>query len=517
MKLHHETQVLIIGGGATGTGLARDLSMRGIHCILAEKADIGAGASGANHGLLHSGARYAASDGGAAVECRLESDLLKRLAPHCVEDTGGLFVAVAGDDEIYVADFPDMCRRCGIAATPVSVDVARSMEPALSDRLIAAYAVPDAAVDPFKLALDNMAHACRLGAGLLRHARVTAFDRRDGRIMTARLRDTLTGEEMTVTADQVVNATGAWAGTVADLAGIRIPMVYSKGSLLVTQHRLAHHAVNRLRQAGDGDILMPGGTVSILGTTSIRTGAPGKSRPTIREVDHIIEQGAAMIPALESTRFIRAYSGVRPLISQAPDSDDRQVSRGFVLMDHAAEGVANFTTITGGKLTTYRLMAEKTADLICGKIGSNAVCRTREEILPPSDSGRWTEPGLSPKAWVQRNDPDDLILCECELVSARTVDRIISALGEQGGEPGLNAISRRSRIGKGPCQGAYCSIRLTAHLYDRGYFRGESGVDDLKAFLSERWRGEHPILWGTPLMQAELQEAFQCGLLGLER
>jgi glycerol-3-phosphate dehydrogenase len=94
-----ETQVLIIGGGITGVGLARDLALRGVSSLLVERRDICAGASGANHGLLHSGARYVRSDPAAAVECREENVLLKSLAPHCIEDTGGLFVAVAGDDE----------------------------------------------------------------------------------------------------------------------------------------------------------------------------------------------------------------------------------------------------------------------------------------------------------------------------------------------------------------------------------------------------------------------------------
>ena len=96
-----ETQVLIIGGGATGTGLARDLALRGVESILVEQGDINSGTSGANHGLLHSGARYIASDPAAARECRDEGALIKRLAAQCVEDTGGLFVAVEGDDEAW--------------------------------------------------------------------------------------------------------------------------------------------------------------------------------------------------------------------------------------------------------------------------------------------------------------------------------------------------------------------------------------------------------------------------------
>lgn len=154
-----KTRVLIIGGGVTGTGLARDLALRGIGCLLVEKKDINAGASGGNHGLLHSGARYVASDPAAAAECRVEGQLIKQLAPHCIEDTGGIFAAVAGDDENYIADFPHLCARSGITAQPIGCREACAIEPALSDRLIAAYQVADAAVDPFKLSLDNMAHA----------------------------------------------------------------------------------------------------------------------------------------------------------------------------------------------------------------------------------------------------------------------------------------------------------------------------------------------------------------------
>jgi glycerol-3-phosphate dehydrogenase len=114
------TQALIIGGGATGTGLARDLALRGVPSLVVEKGDINAGASGRNHGLLHSGARYVATDPGAARECHQENQILKKVAPQCIEDTGGLFVAVEGDDETYAADFPHLCQRCGIPCQSLS-------------------------------------------------------------------------------------------------------------------------------------------------------------------------------------------------------------------------------------------------------------------------------------------------------------------------------------------------------------------------------------------------------------
>ena len=513
-----QTQVLIIGGGVTGTGLARDLTLRGVDCILAEKQDINAGASGGNHGLLHSGARYIASDPAAAAECRRENLLLKKLAPHCIEDTGGLFVAVDGDDESYIADFPAMCAASGIPARPLSPTEAREMEPALSDHVIAAYAVEDAAIDPFKLSLDNMAQAREKGCRLLRFSQVVGFETRAGCIYAARLRNSLTGRETVIRPDVVVNAAGAWAAQVAALAGITIHIRYSKGSLLVTHHRIGRRVINRLRRATDGDILVPGGTVSILGTTSERCTSPDEIHPEIHEVDRIIDEGAAMVPALASTRYIRAYCGVRPLISASDEGDDRSVSRGYALIDHAEDdpGIENFISISGGKLTTYRLMAEKTADRVCRRLGICLPCRTRSDPLPQTVDARWTEPGLTPSLWVHNNDPEDMLLCECEMVPQSTVDQIIQSIRSQDGQPNLNAIGLRSRIGKGPCQGTFCSQRLTAYLYDLGELQHDQGLHELRLFLEKRWRGQQPLLWDISLAQAELLEAMHCGLFGLE-
>ena len=129
-----QTQVLIIGGGVTGTALARDLALRGVDCILVEKDDINAGASGRNHGLLHSGASYVAGDREAAMECQSEGSILKRIAPQAIQDTSGYFVAVQGDDERYVADFPLHCERAGIQTSAVDVATARALEAVVSAR-----------------------------------------------------------------------------------------------------------------------------------------------------------------------------------------------------------------------------------------------------------------------------------------------------------------------------------------------------------------------------------------------
>ena len=510
-----ETQVLVIGGGATGTSIARDLALRGVACVLVERDDLNAGASGRNHGLLHSGARYVAHDQAAAEECRHEGAVLKRLAPQCIEETGGLFAAVQGDDERYVADFPGFCARAGIEAQELSVDEARTLEPALSPRTIAAYRVPDASIDPFKLSLQSMAHAEQLGARLLRRTAVVGFEREGDRVVATRLRHGLTGAEEHARAEVVVNAAGAWAREIAALAGQDVPMLYSKGTLLVTHARVAHHVLNRLRPPSDADIVMPGGTVSIVGTTSVSVPDLTDIAPTVAEVDRIVEESSALVPGLDDIRYIRAYAGVRPLISAGTAADGRAVSRGFALIDHGPTGATNLVTISGGKLTTCRLMAERTVDWVCERLGLRAPCRTLIEPLPVAAAYEWTEPGLSARTWM-RDRGDDALLCECEMVSRRNVDAVAEAVRSDGARMLLVDLALRSRLGKGACQGAFCAVRATAHLYDRGLLTGDRGLHERLQFYRERWRGQRPVLWGEQLAEAELAEAVHSGLHGLE-
>jgi glycerol-3-phosphate dehydrogenase len=510
-----QTQVLIIGGGVTGTALARDLALRGVDCILVEKDDINAGASGRNHGLLHSGARYVAGDSGAAMECRAEGDILKRVAAQTIQDTGGYFVAVQGDDERYIADFPSYCARSGISARAVDVALARETEPALSEHTIAVFEVPDAAIDPFRLSLESMAQARSLGARLLRRTRVVGFERAGRCIAAVRVQPLAGGPELRIEAAQVVNAAGAWAREVALLAGAAIAMTYSKGTLLVTHTRLASRVVNRLRRPGNGDIMMPGGTVSIVGTTSMQVDTLEDIRATTAEADLIIAESAPMLPVLASARFIRAYAGVRPLLGSA-GADSRTVSRSFALFEHEEQGLDNFATLTGGKLTTCRLMAERAADLVCRRLGVTRPCLTASTLLPQAAENAWTEPGHSAREWLRPHPAQDALLCECEMVSGSAVDAIYAALRAAGDKPTLTDIGLRSRVGKGACQGAFCGLRTAAHLYQTGDFQAQQGLAEMVDFFSERWRGQQPILWGEQLAQAELAEALHCGLFGEE-
>jgi glycerol-3-phosphate dehydrogenase len=511
-----KTQVLIIGGGITGTGLARDLALRGLSCMVVEKGHVDSGASGANHGLLHSGARYVSNDPATARECASESRLLRQLAQGCCESTGGLFVAVAGDSESYIADFPRFCEKSGIAAQPVDCREAKDLEPELSENVIAAYRVEDTTVDPFRLSFDNMADAEAHGAVLMTYAQVVAMTRHSGRIRSVRIRRLRTGTELEVEADLVVNAGGAWVGKIAHLAGIDLPVVWSKGSMLVTHHRITDCVINRLRPPADGDIIAPGGTVSLVGTTSIRVDDIEHLQAGFDEVDFLVEEATKLAPIMADTRLVRAFAGVRPLICRTTVCDDRAISRGSEIIDHQEDGLENFITVVGGKLTTFRLTAERAADLVCARLSVDAPCLTRDLPLPCGTVNDWVVAGLAPGFWWRHRKPDDVLLCECEMVPMSGIAQIVRHLQAAGETVDLDGIRLRSRMGKGSCQGAFCAFRTMGFLYGLGVFKEGQGIQDLKAFLDARWKGLRPVLWGRQMVQEQLQEAIHCGLFDLE-
>jgi glycerol-3-phosphate dehydrogenase len=315
----------------------------------------------------------------------------------------------------------------------------------------------------------------------------------------------------------VVNAAGAWAMEIARLAGCDdIHLLYSKGTLIISNSRLTNRVVNRLRLPGDGDILVPGGTISVLGTTSDNVDTLENIRPSVEEVERNLRQGMAMLPILEQTRFIRAFSGVRPLLQSAgAESDGRKASRGFTLFDHERQGLSNLATITGGKLTTFRMMAERATDLVAARLGNDRPCTTATEPLPSGEAVRWTEPGFSARYWYQRRDPADGILCECEMVPESAVDAIVNSAPGAEKQMTLQAIGVRSRVGKGSCQGAFCSLRVTSHLYDRGVYDSRQGLRLTRDFVGERFKGVRPVLWGQQMPQMELAEALHC-MMGLD-
>jgi len=505
-----KTEVLIVGGGATGVGISRDLSLRGIPSILIEKGDFSSGTSGRNHGLLHSGGRYAVSDPEAARECIAENKILRRIAPQCIEETGGLFISLPEDGLDFRDRFLQACEKVEIPTTIYSHDEALDLEPELNPDLLGAVQVPDGAVDPFELILGNARDAEDHGAKFLLHTEVTSLHMDKDKIKGVRAKDLIHGEEYSIDVSYIINATGAWASQFLKLAGLRIDMALSKGTMLITNQRLTHRVINRCRLPSDGDIIVPNHTVSILGTTSIRSEEVDNFEVTFPEVSLLIKETSRMIPAIRESRLIRAYAGIRPLFTPEGKGEDRSISRGFTLIDHGrSDGLQNLITITGGKLMTYRLMAEKVSDLICQKMGIDISCSTHFKPLSGARAPTTLRDRLKKIAPSVSPEKED-ILCDCESIGRKEAEEFL----KEGKLKDLHDILHRTRLAKGTCQGGFCVYRLLGVLHDLRMVGGDSNII-LKGFLEERWKGIRPITWGVALKEEELFESIYKGIFNL--
>jgi glycerol-3-phosphate dehydrogenase len=516
--------VVIVGGGATGVGVARDLALRGVGVALVDRGDVADGTSGRNHGLLHSGGRYAVRDPAAAEECIRENLILREVAPHCIDPCAGLFVALEGDDPSYARRFEEACARATIETTRLGRREALEREPGLSERVSEAYLVPDAAVDPFFLCLSNAMDAAEHGAIILTHHEVVEVTRSD-RVTGLVLANGLTGERRRIECRLVVNAAGPWAGKVAALAGVEVELVLSRGALVVTRGRLVRGVVNRMRPPSDGDIIVPGGPVCLLGTTSVTVGSPEDLDAGAEEADRLVAQGSELVPMIWGARIIREFAGIRPLYQEeAGPGDGRAVSRGFAVLDHEArDGLPGLVTVVGGKLTTYRLMAEKVADLVAARLGVDAPCTTATSRLPGSEAVErppWpvAVPGLESRALeIRHGSRASRVLegagglsrvCVCETVPEAEVRYAVRELFART----IDDVRRRTRLGMGPCQASTCAPRAAAIIADELGLAPAQADALLREFLLERRRGRLAVASHGGAAQEELIRSAERGL-----
>lgn len=399
-----ETEVLAIGGGATGCGVAWDAALRGFATVLVERGALASGTTGRFHGVLHSGARYAVTDPVAARECAVESAIVRRIAPGCVVGTCGLVLALPEDDPGYAERFPGACAAAGIEV----VDAGPGLDPAVSRRAVRAFRVPDGVLDGAALVRACARAARRAGAMVLEQAPVVRLLREGGAVAGVALRRG--DRELEIRARVVVNAAGAWAGEVAALAGCRVPARLSTGVLVgVSAGPVGGPAlgtvVSRCRAPGDGDIVVPFGDELLIGTTDSPVEHPDALPDPGPAVPGLLAAGDALVPGIAAAVAggapLRAWTAVRPLMVPpgAPThrTSGREVSRSHAVIDHAAtDGVAGLVTVTGGKATTFRLMAEDAVDAVGRLLGSRRPCRTASEPLETGEVARGESGTLAP-------------------------------------------------------------------------------------------------------------------------
>ncbi len=481
--------VVVIGAGATGLGVAWDLILRGVNVTVVEKSVVGFGTSGRFHGLLHSGGRYAVSDPAAAQECIEENAILRAIAPAAIEDTGGVFVRLRDDDPHYEQAWLQGCEAAHIPVRSVPARTLLAPGSALSDRIAQVYAVPDGVLEGFRLMELLVSGIRERGGTLLTHHQVREVVTQGGRISGVKVKGPQ-GVRL-LPCDAVVNAAGPWAGDVSALFGDPLPMHLSYGLMLLFAHRKFSHVVNRLKMPGDGDIFVPHQRVTILGTTDVAQTLPKAPAVDYSEVRRLMDLGRELVPGLDAWRSVRAFTGVRPLYEEdAPGGSPRDVSRDFQVIDHSARhGPAGAFSIVGGKWTTYRLMAERTSDIVAAYLNLSVPSVTASTPL----GSRQT----------QRSRPTETVLCECEGVSAS---------GLQAVEGSIDEWRSHTWFAMGPCQGTFCAHRIAAVRHD--CYPHEDPDAMLAALRAERSRGMAPVLWGANAREYALQRAVRFQTLG---
>jgi len=367
--------LVVIGGGITGCGIALDAASRGLRVGLIERDDFSSGTSSRSSKLIHGGLRYLRQlQFKVTLEASREKARLKRMAPHLVEDlpfllplwTRAARPMIASGLWIYdaAAGFPK-----GLIHRHLGRDETRTLLPGLQDEgLRGGFLYYDARADDCRLVLHVARKAADLGAVLANRLPATGFLKSGGRITGVRT------PLFDIRADRVVNASGIWCDEVRAVDDPRAGRSVrpSKGVHLIVPTKRLRLTTAAMLPSVDGRIvfLIPNGDQAIIGTTDTDySGNLDRPRAERVDVDYLLGVVNANLPELRLTRadLRSSYAGLRPLLL-----DDADVPSKASREHHLFESPSGLITITGGKLTTWRLMAKQVVDKV-----SRRVCRTQ--------------------------------------------------------------------------------------------------------------------------------------------
>lgn len=385
--------VLILGGGVTGAGILRDCALRGLRACLVEKGELARGTTSNSSHLIHGGLRYLLYD-------RFETHLTCWDSGHILRTAGLLLTrlpilwpvyrdhrhGLETVETLLQAYDRFSAMKGGRPHLRLSPEQVLAIFPTLKpDGLQGALSFDEWWTDPRALVSANVESARRHKAEAILQSEAVALLREGSRVTGARIRHQGSGREEEVAARLVVNATGPWADRTAALADCRVALRLRQGTHLVYD-KLPYKA-GLLVEAADREryvFLLPFGTMTLVGPTDVPCPtAPDALTPQDEEIAYLLASMRRYFPDFPE-RYDRLLCGARPILAQA--ADERLLSRDYELFDHERrEAIAGFITIAGGKLSSYRKMAEDVTDLLCRKLGKTAACRTHQETL-------WGEP-----------------------------------------------------------------------------------------------------------------------------
>ena len=495
--------LIVIGAGINGSGIARDAALRGLRVLLLDKGDIASGTTSWSSRLIHGGLRYLEhGEIGLVRESLRERERLLHIAPHLVQPLPLLIPVYRGSRRGTL-----LIRAGMIAYDLLSHDkslprhrvldreAARRLTPGLLELgLVGAALYHDAQVAyPERLALENALDAAAHGAAVHTYHAVDRVEIADGRVTGVSGRDVLTGETFHAEAPVIVNVAGPWVDDVlAGLPGGAKQRLIggSKGTHLVVDPfpgapEVAVYA--EARRDGRPFFVIPWNDAYLIGTTDTRyDGDLDHVVAEDWEIAFLLEETNLLIPTARLTRAaIRyTYAGIRPL-PYAPEGSEATITRRHVVRDHAATGgPRGLLSIIGGKLTTYRELAEQTVDHVLGQLGRPlAPSVTAREPLPGGRSGDWPQfqDAFIRDSGLPRQSGEHLlrvygvrapqVLALADFPELRHVfdpftgaiaAEVVWAFQEEGARTLADVIARRSMVGLGPDVGIGADLAAAA-------------------------------------------------------
>jgi glycerol-3-phosphate dehydrogenase len=383
--------VCILGAGIAGLSIARDLTLRGIKCMVIDKNMVGSGTTTRCAGMLHSGARYAVKSQEIASLLMKENRLINQLIPFAVSSTNGLYLVLKGDEE-YSEKFEDGCNKANIPFEKLSAKESLILEPNINPSLIRSYRTFDGTINPYLLIESHLEFLLQNDIEILESQMLFEVKRKAEK-WNIRLSDRSSGQIKSFTADVVVNATGTSVASIAKMFGADLTLVLLHGALIVFNNKLVNSLVTRCAPSSVGDVVAASGDRCLAAATSNDYACSEYMIPSDQDTREVLNGAAQLIPKISNSAIIHAFSGIRVHIAREKNnaSSGFNVLRDYAILDHQSrDSIPGLITVLAGKLILFRHVAEVACDLIASRCGNSTRCTTRKIPLeyPISFSGR---------------------------------------------------------------------------------------------------------------------------------
>ena len=372
-------RIVVIGGGATGCGVARDLVLRGYQTTLVESGNLGSGTSSRSHGMLQSGARYAVTETSFAAECYSERNIISKIFPNAVKLIGGLFISLPNDPEDYPEKFLKGCKIAKIPTKEININEVLKHEKELSKNILRAFHVPDAVIYPTKLFYLLAKEIKAYGGKILTNHQVVSIKKINNIVSSVVV--SRNGVKRNIECDGIINAAGPWSGKVAKLINQNVELQLTRGCGIFFKNQIVSQAINRCRIPNNNDIMCPSGKESLWGTTSEVVYDPDTPKTRSDEIQKLLLGAEELFPNIRNYKSFRTWSGVRPLVRPKNIDKNLPLPRSHLVIDHEEIGLKNFLSVCGGALTTHRLMAEDVVNKLGNKFGINIECSSHTTPL----------------------------------------------------------------------------------------------------------------------------------------